>query len=156
MLVTAVALRALLLSGGAYSSRLVVPVQPAGTCAWSQPSSTSSRVVTRHAPPECSLLNRGNDEVVPPLDEHPRRKVALLVEPTPFTHISGYSNRFKEMLRHLKARPPASPPSPRRERARRRAVTPWRRLYSPRARPTHPLAAPITGRRRPVCGDHSR
>lgn len=40
---------------------------------------------------------------IPPLDEHPRRRVALLVEPTPFTHVSGYSNRFKEMLRFLKA-----------------------------------------------------
>ena len=29
--------------------------------------------------------------------------MALLVEPTPFTHVSGYSNRFKEMLRFLKA-----------------------------------------------------
>jgi len=40
---------------------------------------------------------------VPPLDQHPSRKVALLVEPTPFTHVSGYSNRFKEMLRFLQA-----------------------------------------------------
>lgn len=42
-------------------------------------------------------------EEVPPLDQHPRRRVALLVEPTPFTHVSGYSNRFKEMLRFLVA-----------------------------------------------------
>ena len=28
-------------------------------------------------------------------------KVLLLVEPTPFTYISGYSNRFKEMLNYL-------------------------------------------------------
>ena len=33
--------------------------------------------------------------------ETPNRKVALLVEPTPFTHVSGYANRFKEMLKHL-------------------------------------------------------
>ena len=39
---------------------------------------------------------------VPPLEQHPARKVSLLVEPTPFTHVSGYSNRFKEMLRFLK------------------------------------------------------
>jgi len=26
-----------------------------------------------------------------------------MVEPTPFTHVSGYSNRFKEMLRYLQA-----------------------------------------------------
>lgn len=29
-------------------------------------------------------------------------KVLLLVEPTPFNYISGYANRFKEMLRYLK------------------------------------------------------
>ncbi|KAJ8604459.1 hypothetical protein CTAYLR_000930 [Chrysophaeum taylorii] len=29
-------------------------------------------------------------------------KVALLVEPTPFTHVCGYANRFKEMLRYLR------------------------------------------------------
>lgn len=42
-------------------------------------------------------------EGLPELTERPPRKVALLVEPTPFTHVSGYSNRFKEMLRFLKA-----------------------------------------------------
>ena len=30
-------------------------------------------------------------------DTTPQRKVALLVEPTPFTHVSGYANRFQEM-----------------------------------------------------------
>lgn len=30
------------------------------------------------------------------------RKVCLMVEPTPFTHVSGYANRFKEMLKFLK------------------------------------------------------
>ena len=39
---------------------------------------------------------------IPPLAQHPARRVSLLVEPTPFTHVSGYSNRFKEMLRFLK------------------------------------------------------
>ena len=29
-------------------------------------------------------------------------KVLLVVEPTPFTYVSGYSNRFKEMLKGLK------------------------------------------------------
>lgn len=33
--------------------------------------------------------------------EVPKRRVALLVEPTPFTHVSGYANRFQEMLKHL-------------------------------------------------------
>lgn len=32
----------------------------------------------------------------------PKRKVCLMVEPTPFTHVSGYANRFKEMLKFLK------------------------------------------------------
>ena len=32
------------------------------------------------------------------------RRVALLVEPTPFTHVSGYANRFQEMLKHLERR----------------------------------------------------
>jgi sulfoquinovosyltransferase len=38
----------------------------------------------------------------PPLKRNPPRKVCLMVEPTPFTHVSGYSNRFKEMLRYLR------------------------------------------------------
>lgn len=35
----------------------------------------------------------------PNLKATPPMKVALLVEPTPFTHVSGYSNRFREMLK---------------------------------------------------------
>ena len=34
----------------------------------------------------------------PPLVTLPPRKVCLMVEPTPFTHVSGYSNRYNEML----------------------------------------------------------
>jgi len=37
-----------------------------------------------------------------PLDHTDPMRVGLLVEPTPFTHISGYSNRFNEMLRFLR------------------------------------------------------
>lgn len=40
--------------------------------------------------------------VVPPLKRHSSRKICLMVEPTPFTHVSGYANRFKEMLKFLK------------------------------------------------------
>jgi len=29
------------------------------------------------------------------------KRIGLMVEPTPFTHVSGYSNRFNEMLRYL-------------------------------------------------------
>lgn len=36
------------------------------------------------------------------LIEAPRRKIAIIVEPTPFTHVSGYSNRFKTHIDHLK------------------------------------------------------
>lgn len=32
----------------------------------------------------------------------PPRKVALMVEPSPFTHVSGYSNRFKNLLLQLR------------------------------------------------------
>jgi sulfoquinovosyltransferase len=37
----------------------------------------------------------------PPLKRNPPRKVCLMVEPTPFTHVSGYANRFNEMLKFL-------------------------------------------------------
>lgn len=37
----------------------------------------------------------------PPLNRNPPRKICLMVEPTPFTHVSGYANRFKEMLKFL-------------------------------------------------------
>lgn len=30
-------------------------------------------------------------------------RVLLLVEPTPFNYVSGYANRFKEMLKHMKS-----------------------------------------------------
>ncbi|KAA8498997.1 Sulfoquinovosyl transferase SQD2 [Porphyridium purpureum] len=35
------------------------------------------------------------------LNFQPRRKIAIVVEPTPFTHVSGYSNRFKTLLKWL-------------------------------------------------------
>lgn len=42
-----------------------------------------------------------DDADAPPLRRHKPRKVALMVEPTPFTHVSGYANRFNEMLRYM-------------------------------------------------------
>eukprot|EP00916_Digyalum_oweni_P023850 GHVL01039493.1.p1 GENE.GHVL01039493.1~~GHVL01039493.1.p1 ORF type:complete len:210 (+),score=18.77 GHVL01039493.1:52-681(+) len=36
-----------------------------------------------------------------PLAANNPKKIALLVEPSPFTHVSGYANRFKEMLKYL-------------------------------------------------------
>mmetsp|Transcript_32458 Transcript_32458/g.74345 ORF Transcript_32458/g.74345 Transcript_32458/m.74345 type:complete len:483 (+) Transcript_32458:44-1492(+) len=53
--------------------------------------------------PDLAELASNPDAAIPPLAQRPGRKVALLVEPTPFTHVSGYSNRFKEMLRYLQA-----------------------------------------------------
>ena len=41
-------------------------------------------------------------ESIPSLAEKPPLKVFVIVEPTPFTYISGYANRFKEMLTYLK------------------------------------------------------
>lgn len=42
-----------------------------------------------------------NSDDAPPLTQKPPRNVMLMVEPTPFTHVSGYANRFKEMLHFL-------------------------------------------------------
>jgi sulfoquinovosyltransferase len=42
-----------------------------------------------------------NNEYIPPLEKEPPLKVLLLVEPTPFNYVSGYANRFKEMLKFL-------------------------------------------------------
>ena len=34
-----------------------------------------------------------------------KNKILLIVEPTPFTYISGYTNRFKEMLNYFSTIP---------------------------------------------------
>jgi sulfoquinovosyltransferase len=47
------------------------------------------------------LLSFGTSTVQSNHDQIHHR-VLLVVEPTPFTYISGYANRFKEMLKHLK------------------------------------------------------
>ena len=69
-------------------------------------SPLSSSLITTPTSESTSLLQAAattsQDEVeVPPLKRNPPRNIALLIEPTPFTHVSGYSNRFKEMLRYL-------------------------------------------------------
>jgi len=46
-----------------------------------------------------SQSSKSND--APPLNRNPPRKICLMVEPTPFTHVSGYANRFNEMLKFL-------------------------------------------------------
>jgi hypothetical protein len=48
-----------------------------------------------------TVSNGGSSNDAPPLKRHPPRKVCLMVEPTPFTHVSGYANRFKEMLKFM-------------------------------------------------------
>ena len=57
------------------------------------------------APRSKSALNSATAAVesndAPPLTKKPPRQICLMVEPTPFTHVSGYSNRFTEMLRYL-------------------------------------------------------
>ncbi|KAG7367349.1 glycosyl transferases group 1-domain containing protein [Nitzschia inconspicua] len=47
------------------------------------------------------LLYNSNTNDAPPLKRNPPRRVCLMVEPTPFTHVSGYANRFKEMLKFM-------------------------------------------------------
>jgi sulfoquinovosyltransferase len=43
-------------------------------------------------------------DVLPPeLCYNPPMKILLIVEPSPFTYISGYKNRFQEMLKYLKS-----------------------------------------------------
>ena len=55
-------------------------------------------LVTRSST-ELRQSSQSND--APPLNRNPPRKVFLMVEPTPFTHVSGYANRFNEMLKYL-------------------------------------------------------
>lgn len=69
-----------------------------------------STLVTRSSLPQLSKSMKMSaaatsdfqSDQAPPLKRAPPRKIALFVEPTPFTHVSGYSNRFIEMLRFLK------------------------------------------------------
>ena len=48
------------------------------------------------------LTAKSSSSDAPPLRRNPPRKVCLMIEPTPFTHVSGYANRFKEMLKFLR------------------------------------------------------
>jgi len=63
--------------------------------------STSLLPPTTHSTSSRLLATSADSVEVPPLKRNPPRNVALLIEPTPFTHVSGYSNRFKEMLRYM-------------------------------------------------------
>jgi hypothetical protein len=48
-----------------------------------------------------AVKRRSEDNGAPPLKRVKPRRIAMMIEPTPFTHVSGYSNRFKELLRYL-------------------------------------------------------
>jgi len=56
-------------------------------------SDPQSRAI--HQPNYKTITNKYRQSVPP-------RKIALMVEPTPFTYVCGYSNRYNEMLRYLK------------------------------------------------------
>lgn len=64
------------------------------------PSAVSTSTTALTSTASTASSSYASDEV-PPLKRNPPRNIALLIEPTPFTHVSGYSNRFKEMLRYL-------------------------------------------------------
>mmetsp|Transcript_652 Transcript_652/g.873 ORF Transcript_652/g.873 Transcript_652/m.873 type:complete len:507 (-) Transcript_652:111-1631(-) len=64
-------------------------------------SNDSATVLQMNAAGASSSSTSNADDDAPPLKRHPPRKICLMIEPTPFTHVSGYANRFKEMLRYL-------------------------------------------------------
>jgi len=78
---------------------------PAPASSSTNPASTfknndrSSQTSLSHTGTTLKYSSGGSD--VPPLRRSPPRKICLMVEPTPFTHVSGYANRFKEMLKFL-------------------------------------------------------
>ena len=75
---------------------------PPASFSWGSGSSEdkASFHTSLHAPASYTALQAGRSDA-PPLRRNPPRKICLMVEPTPFTHVSGYANRFKEMLKFL-------------------------------------------------------
>ena len=68
----------------------------------SSPSSSSLQMVIGKGGKGSTTTTSNNDNNnAPPLKRNPPRKICLMVEPTPFTHVSGYANRFKEMLKFM-------------------------------------------------------
>lgn len=86
-------LRSAILAMTAAVAAAFLPARPAANVA---PLATTARTALGAA-----AAAPADDRAVPPLKRHPPRNIALLVEPTPFTHVSGYANRFNEMLRYL-------------------------------------------------------
>jgi len=68
----------------------------AASCLAFQPHTYSTPAISST---ELRQAVKSND--APPLNRNPPRKICLMVEPTPFTHVSGYANRFNEMLKYL-------------------------------------------------------
>jgi hypothetical protein len=67
------------------------------------PSSLGAETTTTSTTTTSSALQMAkNSNDAPALASRPPRNILLMVEPTPFTHVSGYANRFKEMLKFLK------------------------------------------------------
>ena len=62
----------------------------------------SKEIGFKHRGKLTRLLSGPSTEVIPKLATQPPLKVLLLVEPTPFNYVSGYANRFKEMLNYFK------------------------------------------------------
>ena len=67
----------------------------------SRPPSTTTRALPNNKDDQLLVKPLPSSAPAPPLDSNPPLKVALMVEPTPFTYVCGYSNRFNEMLRYL-------------------------------------------------------
>ena len=69
--------------------------------AWQTSQWKGTKTIPKTNAKQSTALQMASDNA-PPLKRNPPRKVCLMVEPTPFTHVSGYSNRFKEMLKFLR------------------------------------------------------
>lgn len=85
---------ALLLVGGAGAYVAPPPASSSPLFSSRTRSAAASESSTR-------LQGSAQSADAPPLRRHRPRRIALMVEPTPFTHVSGYANRFNEMLRYL-------------------------------------------------------
>ena len=89
-------------SSSSTSASSLPPPEKATTTDSSSSSALAAASSSAHSSSFASSFDHHQrDDDVPPLRRHPPRRIALLVEPTPFTHVSGYANRFNEMLRYL-------------------------------------------------------
>lgn len=92
-----------LASASAFAPISLIGTSSSGRNLAVEEKSSSSSHTSLHAPStsKTALFQAGRSDVAPPLRRNPPRKVCLMVEPTPFTHVSGYANRFKEMLKFM-------------------------------------------------------